>query len=350
MPATAATCAISHPIVPAPMMPMDLMVRAYRGASGAVRRFTQTGAQCSGSTPHTVLSRSDHDVERDAALAARYRQRRLVLLAALLVATVVPIVAMGSWWLWPLLVVPAALAAPLAGATGLMATLLASAIALAAASSGDVATVEAAMGFVAIVVVAALGAAHAGLAEGLGVPWRSRGGAGGPAMAPSAVFDVIAERDCRRAAETGSAVAVAVAAIPRIRALRAVHGDDVLEHLLGACADAVAQVAHGGDLVMEDAPGRYVALVAGGEDAARDLGHRLATALEAVAVRDHDGLRVTAGSVAVGAAAWTSADTGPSSLIERADADLRRDMAADVGRPDEQATGEFRAVAVADAA
>ncbi|MGB1676122.1 MAG: hypothetical protein ACPHJV_07000, partial [Miltoncostaeaceae bacterium] len=208
----------------------------------------------------------------------------------------------------------------------------------------------AAMGFIAIVVVAALGAAHAGLAEGLGAPWRSRGGAGGPAMAPSAVFDVIAERDCRRAAETGSAVAVAVAAIPRIRALRAVHGDDVLEHLLGACADAVAQVAHGGDLVMEDAPGRYVALVAGGEDAARDLGHRLATALEAVAVRDHDGLRVTAGSVAVGAAAWTPADTGPSSLIERADADLRRDMAADVGRPDEQATGEFRAVAVADAA
>ena len=350
MPATAATCAISHPIVPAPMMPMDLMVRAYRGASGAVRRFAQTGAQCSGSTPHTVLSRSDHDVERDAALAARYRQRRLVLLAALLVATVVPIVAMGSWWLWPLLVVPAALAAPLAGATGLMATLLASAIELAAASSGDVATVEAAIGFVAIVVVAALGAAHAGLAEGLGAPWRSRGGAGGPAMAPSAVFDVIAERDCRRAAETSSPVAVAVAAIPRIRALRAVHGDDVLEHLLGACADAVAQVAHGGDLVMEDAPGRYVALVAGGEDAARDLGHRLATALEAVAVRDHDGLRVTAGSVAVGAAAWTSADTGPSSLIERADADLRRDMAADVGRPDEQATGEFRAVAVADAA
>ena len=297
-----------------------------------------------------MLSRSDHDVERDAALAARYRQRRLVLLAALLVATVVPIVAMGSWWLWPLLVVPAALAAPLAGATGLMATLLASAIALAAASSGDVATVEAAMGFIAIVVVAALGAAHAGLAEGLGAPWRSRGGAGGLAMAPSAVFDVIAERDCRRAAETGSPVAVAVAAIPRIRALRAVHSDDVLEHLLGACADAVAQVAHGGDLVMEDAPGRYVALVAGGEDAARDLGHRLATALEAVAVRDHDGLRVTAGSVAVGAAAWTPADTGPSSLIERADADLRRDLTADVGRPDEQATGEFRAVAVADAA
>lgn len=295
----------------------------------------------------------DHTPVPDAALAARYRQRRLWLLVLLLAATVVPIVAMGAWWLWPLLVVPAALAAPLAGGTGLIATLLASAIALAAASSGDVASAELASGFLAVVVMAALGAAHAGMTHGIVAGWASRGAdAPGAGPAPRQVFDLIADRDCRRAAETGSPVAVAIVAIPRVDLIAARHGAGAVDDLLDACTVAVNGATGRSDLVMEEADGRYVALMAGTADAARDLAERMATALESVAVRDRDGLRVTTGEVGLGVSQWSDHDTGPDSLIERASADLRAGMAraGRVGADDDQVTGEFRSVAVPDAA
>lgn len=292
----------------------------------------------------------DHTPVPDAALAARYRQRRLWLLVLLLAATVVPIVAMGAWWLWPLLVVPAALAAPLAGGTGLIAALLASAIGLAAASAGDVASAELAMGFLAVVVMAALGAAHAGMTQGIVSGWASRGAdraSAGPA--PRQVFDLIADRDCRRAAETGSPVAVAIVAIPRVDLITARHGAGAVDDLLDACTSAVNGATGRSDLVMEESDGRYVALVAGTADAARDLAERMAAALESVAVRDRDGLRVTTGEVGVGVAQWAQHDTGPDSLIERAATDLRAGMVR-TGAGDDQVTGELRSVAVADAA
>ncbi len=276
----------------------------------------------------------------------------------LLVATVVPVAILGTWWLWPLLVIPAALAAPLAGGTGLIVTLLAAAIALAAASSGEATSSAVVVGFVAIVVIAALGAAHEGMGQGQGRGQgilRIRSGRtdpAPPAAAPGDVFDLIAHRDCRRAAETGSPVAVAMVAIPRVGAVGHTHGRDVLDDLLSACTAAVTAAVSGSDLVTGQGDGRYVALVAGSADAARDVGQRMAVALESVAVRDHDGLRVTAGAVAVGVAAWSESDTGPDSLIERATAALREDLvrAGGSGVDDEQVTGAFAAVALADAA
>ena len=334
-------------------MPMVLTRRAYPPASGLMSRFPETGMRIPGPPPTTVRYDSDHDVVTEAALAARYRQRRLSLLVVLLVATVVPIVALGAWWLWPLLVVPAALAAPLAGGTGLIATLLAAAIALAAASSGEVTSSEVVIGFLAIVVVGALGAAHEGMGGGLLSGWSPmRDEARGAGPAPDQVFDLIAQRDCRRAAETGSPVSVAIVAIPRVDSVGRTHGDDVLDHLLAACATAVAGVVSGSDLLTEIEEGRYVALVAGPADAARDVGERMAMALEQVAVRDRDGLRVTPGAVAVGVAEWRASDSGPQSLIDRAAADLLQDLVRSgaAGSGDDQATGQFRSVSVADAA
>jgi hypothetical protein len=122
-----------------------------------------------------VTNETDHHVESPAAMATRYRQRRLVLLVALLAVTVLPIIAVGAWWMWPLLVIPAVLAAPLAGGAGLLGTLLATAIALAAASAGNVSTGEITAGFVAVIVVAALGAVHVGMSPHVCswtlVPW-----------------------------------------------------------------------------------------------------------------------------------------------------------------------------------
>jgi GGDEF domain-containing protein len=295
----------------------------------------------------------DHDVVTEAALAARYRQRRLTLLVLLLVATVVPIVVLDAWWLWPLLVVPAALAAPLAGGTGLIATLLAAAIALAAASSGEVTSSEVFVGFLAIVVVGALGAAHEGMGGNMLGAWASaRSDSRGSGPAPDQVFDIIAQRDCRRAAETGSPVSVAMVAIPRVDSVGREHGDDVLEHLLDTCSAAVAGVVSGADLLTELGDGRYVALVAGPADAAHEVAQRMAMALERVAIRDRDGLRVTAGAVAVGVAEWTSSDTGPDSLIDRAGAELLQDLVRSgaPGASDDQATGQFTTISVADAA
>ena len=293
----------------------------------------------------------DHDVVTEAALAARYRQRRLVLLVALLAATVVPIVAMGAWWLWPLLVVPAVLAAPLAAGTGLIATLMLSAIALAAASGGDVGSAEILAGFAAIVIVAALGAAHAGMADGLMA--RVAGGTEAPApgMAPDDVFDLIAHRDCRRAAAGGPPVSVAMVAVPRVDSVGRRHGVGTMHALLEAASAAVVRETPGSDLVMEQGDGRYVALVAGTADVARDVAGRIAAALAGVAVRDEDGLRVTPGVVATGIAQWEPGDSGPDALIERATAAMRSDLvdAGPAGHADEGATDQF-SVAAADAA
>ena len=297
-----------------------------------------------------MIERTDHDDATEAAIAARYRQRRLFLLALLLLVTVVPIVALGSWWMWPLLVIPAVLAAPLAGGTGLIATLLACAIGMAAASGGDVTSAEVTMGFLSIIVVAALGAAHAGMAQGViaAMPSLGRDRAAGPA--PGDVFDIIAARDCRRAAETGTPVSVAIVAVPRVEWIAERHGDDVLDRLLDACSAAVVGTTSGSDLVMEQSDGRFVALVPGTAETARELAERIAMALEGVAVRDHDGLRVTAGSVGVGVAQWRGDDIGPDSLIERAGAALQQDMVRAGAPADDQVTGEFRAAPIADAA
>jgi len=294
----------------------------------------------------------DHDVVTEAALAARYRQRRLVLLVALLAATVLPIVAMGAWWLWPLLVVPAVLAAPLAAGTGLIATLMLSAIALAAASGGDVGSAEILAGFAAIIIVAALGAAHAGMADGLMA--RVARGTAAPAagMAPDDVFDLIAHRDCRRAAAGGPPVSVAMVAVPHVDSVGRRHGVGTMHALLDAASAAVVRETPGSDLVMEQGDGRYVALVAGTADVAREVAGRIAAALRGVAVRDEDGLRVTPGVVGTGIAQWEPGDSGPDALIERAEAVMLRDLASGgpAGRADEGATDQFRAVAVVDAA
>jgi hypothetical protein len=71
-----------------------------------------------------------------------------------------------------------------------------------------------------------------------------------------------------------------------------------------------------------------------------------------VAIRDRDGLRVTAGAVAVGVAECTSSDTGPDSLIDRAGAELLQDLVRSgaPGASDDQATGQFTTISVADAA
>lgn len=297
-----------------------------------------------------MIDSTEHHDASEAAIAARYRQRRLFLLALLVLVTVVPIVVLDAWWLWPLMVVPAVLAAPLAGGTGLIATLLACAIGLAAASGGAVTSGEIAAGFIAIIVVAALGAAHAGMGRGVIAAMPSFGRDRHAAPAPGDVFDIIAARDCRRAAETGSPVSVAIVAIPRVQVVAVRHGDDVLDQLLDACSAAVVGVTSGSDLVMEQSDGRYVALVPGTSDAARELGERIAMALEGVAVRDHDGLRVTAGSVGIGVAEWRDGDTGPDSLVERAGAALQNDMVSRGAPADDQVTGEFRAAPIADAA
>jgi GGDEF domain-containing protein len=296
-----------------------------------------------------VRDASDHDVVTEAALAARYRQRRLVLLVALLVATVVPIVAMGAWWLWPLLVVPAVLAAPLAGATGLIATLLVAAIALASASAGDVGTAQILSGFAAIIIVAALGAAHAGMTDGL-VDRMGRAADPMPGLAPGDVFDLIADRDCRRAAAGGTPVSVAVVAMPRVDSVARRHGMATLHALLDAASSAVVRATPASDLVVEQGDGRYVALVAGTSDMARDVARRIAASLDGVAVRDASGATVTAGAVATGVAEWEVGDPGPDALIERATAAMLRDLVGADGHADEGATGEFTAVAVADAA
>ncbi len=291
----------------------------------------------------------DHDTVTDAALDARYRQRRLFLLLVLVGATVGPIVALGTWWLWPLLVVPAALAAPLAGGTGMIATLLASVLALAVASSGDVASAEVATGLLAIIVVAGLGAAHTRTADARLAVWPVRSVHRGSAVAPHPVFDRVADRDCRRAAEAGSPVSVVVVAVPRLDSVGRIHGREAHDALLVACSAAITGAASGSDVLADEGGGRYVALVAGGADAARDLGERMAMALEGVVIRGGHGLRVTAGAAAVGVAQWTDGDTEAASLIERAGADLTRDLMRQdaAGSGADQITGEFRRAAAA---
>lgn len=287
-------------------------------------------------------------------MATRYRQRRLILLVALLALTVLPIIAVGAWWMWPLLVIPAVLAAPLAGGAGLVGTLLAAAVALAAASAGDVSASEITAGFVAVIVVAALGAMHAGMMEGLAFGGRSdaddRDARAPGGLAPVSVFDLIADRDCRRAAEDGAPVSLALVTIPRLDAIVADHGRATGMAFLDAANHGVARVIAPSDLVVDIGDGRFMALVAGTESRAREAAERIAVAIEAVHVRGVGGARITSGAVAIGAAQWAEGDQGIDGMVARAESSLVLDARAPGPVADDDITGEFRSVAVADAA
>lgn len=274
-----------------------------------------------------------------------------MLLAGLMAVTFLPIVALGAWWLWPLLVVPAALAAPMAGGSGLIATLLAAAIGMAAASAGGVSAAEITVGFVAIVVVAALGAAHVGMATGIAVASE---GSRAPELAPREVFEIIADRDCRRAAEAGVPVSLAIVGIPRLDRVTTEHGRAVAADLLAAAHAAAARTTSAADLVVGTDDGRFHALVCGTAEDARETGERIAMALEAVSIRTAERVRVSVGAVGVGTAQWAEGDDGLPALTKRAERDLLSDMVSDTdGRRafvDDDVTGEFTVMGIPAAA
>ena len=289
-------------------------------------------------------------------MATRYRQRRLMLLVILLAVTVLPIIAVGAWWMWPLLIIPAVLAAPLAGGAGLVGTLLATAIALAAASAGDVSASEITAGFVAIIVVAALGAVHAGMVEGVAFGWGHGADADGDlarapgGLAPIDVFHLVADRDCRRAEEAGAPVALALVTTPRLDAIITDHGRATATAFLDAAGHGVARVIAPSDLVVDMGDGRFMALVAGDAALAREAAERIAVAIEAAHVRGAGGARITSGAVAIGTAKWADGDQGIDGMVSRAESSLELDARVAPLPQDDDITGEFRSVAVADAA
>ena len=289
-------------------------------------------------------------------MATRYRQRRLMLLVILLAVTVLPIIAVGAWWMWPLLIIHAVLAAPLAGGAGLVGTLLATAIALAAASAGDVSASEITAGFVAIIVVAALGAVHAGMVEGVAFGWGHGADADGDlarapgGLAPIDVFHLVADRDCRRAEEAGAPVALALVTTPRLDAIITDHGRATATAFLDAAGHGVARVIAPSDLVVDMGDGRFMALVAGDAALAREAAERIAVAIEAVHVRGAGGARITSGAVAIGTAQWADGDQGIDGMVSRAESSLELDARVAPLPQDDDITGEFRSVAVADAA
>jgi len=303
-----------------------------------------------------VTNETDHHVESPAAMATRYRQRRLILLVTLLAVTVLPIIAVGAWWMWPLLIIPAVLAAPLAGGAGLVGTLLATAIALAAASAGNVSTAEITAGFVAVIVVASLGAVHVGMVDGMSFGWGSAhdvdgdGSRAAGGLAPLDVFHLVADRDCRRAAETGAPLGLALVTTPRLGEIITDHGRATATAFLDAANHGVARVIAPSDLVVDMGDGRFMALVAGDATLAREAAERIAVAIEAVHVRGAGGARITSGAVAIGTAQWTEGDQGIDGMVSRAESSLELDTRAAYVAQADDITGEFRSVAVADAA
>lgn len=289
-------------------------------------------------------------------MATRYRQRRLILLVTLLAVTVLPIIAVGAWWMWPLLVIPAVLAAPLAGGAGLVGTLLATAIALAAASGGTVSTAEITAGFFAVVVVAALGAVHVGVVDGLSFGWASTRDADGDGvrapggLAPLDVFHLVADRDCRRAAETGAPLALALVTTPRLDEIITDHGRATATAFLDAANHGVARIIAPSDLVVDMGDGRFMALVAGDATLVREAAERIAVAIEAAHVRGAGGARITSGAVSIGMAQWAEGDQGIDGMVSRAESSLEIDARAAYIAQADDITGEFRSVAVADAA
>jgi len=289
-------------------------------------------------------------------MATRYRQRRLILLVTLLAVTVLPIIAVGAWWMWPLLIIPAVLAAPLAGGAGLVGTLLATAIALAAASAGNVSTAEITAGFVAVIVVASLGAVHVGMVDGMSFGWGSAhdvdgdGSRAAGGLAPLDVFHLVADRDCRRAAETGAPLGLALVTTPRLGEIITDHGRATATAFLDAANHGVARVIAPSDLVVDMGDGRFMALVAGDATLAREAAERIAVAIEAVHVRGAGGARITSGAVAIGTAQWTEGDQGIDGMVSRAESSLELDTRAAYVAQADDITGEFRSVAVADAA
>ena len=262
-----------------------------------------------------------HDVVHGPAMTTRYRQRRLILLVTLLGATVIPIIAVGAWWLWPLLVIPAVLAAPLAGGIGLIATLLAAAVALAAASAGQVSAGEITAGFVAVVVLAALGAAHAGMAEGLAFGQRDADDDRGrrpSGLAPLDVFDLIADRDCQRAAEDGGPVSLALVGITDLDDITTIYGGAVRDALLDAANHGVARVISPSDLVVAWEQGVPVSL-----DGERLAGAVLVARLAAASAQYGFGRNIHVGETALGIKGRIGFEAGAAlpHVLPREDAD-----------------------------
>ena len=211
-------------------------------------------------------------------------------------------------------------------------------------------------GFVAIIVVAALGAVHAGMVEGVAFGWGHGADADGDlarapgGLAPIDVFHLVADRDCRRAEEAGAPVALALVTTPRLDAIITDHGRATATAFLDAAGHGVARVIAPSDLVVDMGDGRFMALVAGDAALAREAAERIAVAIEAVQVRGAGGARITSGAVAIGTAQWADGDQGIDGMVSRAESSLELDARVAPLPQDDDITGEFRSVAVADAA
>jgi len=119
---------------------------------------------------------------------------------------------------------------------------------------------------------------------------------------------------------------------------------------LDAANHGVARVIAPSDLVVDMGDGRFMALVAGDAPMAREAAERIAVAIEAVHVRGAGGARITSGAVAIGTSRWTEGDRGIDGMVSRAESSLELDARAAYLPQADDITGEFRSVAVADAA
>jgi GGDEF domain-containing protein len=143
---------------------------------------------------------------------------------------------------------------------------------------------------------------------------------------------------------------LALVGITDLDDITTIYGGAVRDALLDAANHGVARVISPSDLVVDMGDGRFMALVSGPAERAREAGDRIAIAIEAVHVRGGGGVRVSAGVVAAGVAQWIDGDQGMEGMLTRAESALIPVPRTPVGITDTAVTGEFRSVAVADAA
>ncbi|MCB0882991.1 MAG: GGDEF domain-containing protein [Thermoleophilia bacterium] len=261
---------------------------------------------------------------REMELAAR---RRLVLLAAVLAATLVPL-ALGAWHAWPLLGLPVVLSFALSGPTGLglVASVAALAMALVSANPGADGTslATAFVAFVALGVV--VGMRHYSLEHALDRESQRSLTDKLTGLPNYAYLSETLPLELRRADRNGGDVSLVLLDLDHFKAFNDRFGHEAGNRMLVAAADAMRATARGSDVVGRFGGEEFAVIVAGGAGEAAEAAERVRDAIQAVRITVDPGVEV--GVTTSAGVAQRQRGEVMQQLIKRADGALYAAKAA----------------------
>jgi diguanylate cyclase (GGDEF)-like protein len=246
-------------------------------------------------------------------------RRRAVLLGVLLAGAALVVLA-GVPSAWPLLALPVALAAPLAGPRGLVTALAVTGVVLALVSGGAGADGTAlAVGFVTFALAGvAVGAGHlvkdreARHVAMLSLTDRLTG------LGNYAYFADALPRECRRAARYGQPLSLVLLDVDRFKAFNDRHGHDAGNRLLAAVGVAILGATRTSDIAVRYGGEEFAVIVPGPAAEAMAVAERVRCAVGELRLPVAGGEEIGT-TISAGVSEFVGTDGDGERLIDRAD-------------------------------